>query len=110
LYPRHTLFGRSIDLIFEPWDGNNPDDIVWNLYHYGERIEKPDFLRPYGPFLTGSYMQSSFALYDFNNDGIPILIVNYAPFSRCGGFAGIYKFIDGKYKATEWKILLADPA
>jgi|GEM_PF-1992924 len=102
LYLRHTIFGHWIELIPESWDSNNFDDIAWHWYHYGERIEKPDFIRTSGPFLDGPYQPISFALYDFNNDGIPILIVNYAPaVARCGGFAGVYKFIGGEYRATE---------
>ena len=105
LFPLLTIFdfGNSMNsgaLISHVWRdeyGYLLDEYIW-VNRYGETVKQPDFFR-IGSF--GCYYSPlEFALYDFNHDGIPVLLVDYFPLYRCGGFVGVYRFVDGEYKAT----------
>jgi len=95
LYPLHTIFsfGHSRDsgalISYEHSTGE------W-FNRYGELIEPP-------PFFQYSSIPIDFSLYDFDNDGIPYLLIYIAGLGFGGpAFPMLYRFIDGSYEPAIW--------
>jgi hypothetical protein len=91
---RHTL-GHSPECGALIADDLRDEYRVW-VNRYGEIFE-PDFLRTGA---TSVLVPWAFALYDFNNDGIPEVFITYVPRGHCGSFTTLYKFIDGEFRET----------
>lgn len=101
LFPLLTIFdlGHSRDsgALISYVIGDEYGNYTGWINRYGESIEPPNFLR-------GCCAPSSFRLYDFDNDGIPELFINYHPLAHGGGGAVLYRFKDGEYRRTALSI------
>jgi len=112
----NALLSPMLTLIGVDWVGNeNPDVLVSydftdssnplsRTYYdrYGNRINEDDV-----PFLSGATdmgwaYANNFAFYDFNNDGIPEILITFAYPESDTGFAFLYAYIDREYRLT-WR-------
>ena len=88
------------------WVYSNEDTLVrWDNHHsfgfvdrYGNAITHAPFLLPYH-----MHRAVEFYLYDFNNDGIPEIVIWYAAPDTSWNIYVVYKFIDGEYRAIHQK-------